>query len=361
MADVAQLHARLAAALKVRADLEAQLTLPEVLADHTALARIGRELSRTAPLAEAGAALAAARLRVSDSRALEADPGADAEMRELAAADRAEAEAIEREVLERLPGLLLEPDPNDGRDLLIEVRPGAGGDEAGIFAGELFRAYLRYAERRGWKVEVDALSETALGGVREAMAEVSGPGAWAAFKWEAGVHRIQRVPATESSGRIHTSTATVVVLPVAEAVDFVIPEGDIRIDVKRASGHGGQGVNTTDSAVRITHIPSGTVVEMQDERSQLRNKEKGLAILRSRLLAAEEDRKRSADSVARKALIGSGDRSEKIRTYNGPQNRVTDHRIGLDKFDVDGVLSGDLAVFHDALAAAEQAERLDSE
>ena len=358
MADPAQLDARLAAAIRARGELEAQLTLPEVLADHTALARIGRELARTAPLAAAAAELAAARTRIAESRAIDSDAGADAEMRSLAAADRAEAEQIERDLLERLPTLLLDPDPNDGRDVLIEVRPGAGGDEAAIFAGELVRAFLRYAERRGWRAEVDAMNETALGGVREAVIEVAGDGAWSAFKWEAGVHRIQRVPATESAGRIHTSTATVVVLPVAEPVDLVIPESDLRIDVKRASGHGGQGVNTTDSAVRITHIPSGTVVEMQDERSQLRNKEKGMAILRSRLLAAELERRRAADSKARKELIGSGDRSEKIRTYNGPQNRVTDHRIGFDRFDVPGVLSGELLPFHEALAAAEQAARL---
>ncbi len=361
MSDRAQLDARLAAALTARAALEAELTRPESLADHTILTRIGRELARTSPIAEAGERLTAARQRVVDARALEADPDADAEMRALAVAERTDGEAIEREILERLPSLLLEPDPNDGRDVLIEVRPAAGGDEAGIFAGELFRAYLRYAERQGWKAEVAALVETPVGGIREGMVEISGESAWSAFKWEAGVHRIQRVPATESAGRIHTSTATVVVLPVAEAVDLVIPESDLRIDVKRASGHGGQGVNTTDSAVRITHIPSGLVVEMQDERSQLRNKEKGLAILRSRILAAEEERRRSADSQARKALIGSGDRSEKIRTYNGPQNRVTDHRIGFDKFDVDGVLNGDLAPFHEALAAADQAARLASE
>ncbi|MFM8176685.1 MAG: PCRF domain-containing protein, partial [Candidatus Limnocylindrus sp.] len=192
MADLAQLEARLAIALRTRAELEEQLTQPEVLADHTALARIGRELSRTAPLAETSAALTDARERQAEAKAMELDPGADAEMRALAAAERSAAEEIERDIIERLPALLLDPDPNDGKDVLIEVRPGAGGDEAGIFAGELFRAYLRYAERRGWKVEVDALSETALGGVREAMAEVSGPGAWASFKWEAGVHRIQR-------------------------------------------------------------------------------------------------------------------------------------------------------------------------
>ena len=358
MADVAQLNARLAAALKARAELEAQLTLPEVLADHTALARIGRELSRTAPLAEAGEALTAARLRVTESRALEADPGADAEMRELAAIDRAEAEAIERDILERLPGLLLEPDPNDGRDLLIEVRPGAGGDEAGIFAGELFRAYLRYAERQGWKSEVDAISETGVGGIREGVMEVSGDGAWAAFKWEAGVHRIQRVPATESAGRIHTSTATVVVLPVVDAVDLVIPENDIRIDVKRASGHGGQGVNTTDSAVRITHKPTGVVVAMQDERSQLQNRARAMQVLRSRLLKLHQDEQEAKLSAERRSQIGGGGRSEKIRTYNYKENRITDHRIGFTLYQLQAALSGDLDPVVDALSADLRARQL---
>ena len=348
MADLAQLETRLTAALRARAELEEQLTHPEVLADHVALARIGRELSRTAPLADAAEALRSARARVSDAKAMELDPGADAEMRALAAAERAAAESIERATIERLPALLLEPDPNDGRDVLIEVRPAAGGDEAGIFAGELFRGYLRYAERRGWKVEVDGVIETALGGVREAMAEVSGPGAWAAFKWEAGVHRIQRVPATESAGRIHTSTATVVVLPVADEVDFVIPEQDIRIDVKRASGHGGQGVNTTDSAVRITHLPTGIVVVCQNERSQIKNRASAMNVLKARLYERKQDEQRAEMDkfYGEKGEIGWG---SQIRSYVlQPYQMVKDLRTGISTSDTQGVLDGDLDRFVNA-------------
>jgi peptide chain release factor 1 len=268
-----------------------------------------------------------------------------------------EIEAVKK----RLQILLLPKDPNDDKNILLEIRAGAGGDEAGLFAGELFRLYQRFSEKQGWRVELLSVSENGVGGFKEIIACVSGPGVYSKLKWEAGVHRVQRVPATEAQGRIHTSTVTVAVLPEAEEVDVQINSADLRIDVFRSSGAGGQSVNTTDSAVRITHIPSGIVVACQDERSQLKNKEKAMKILRSRLLQHEKEKAAKEHADARREMVGTGDRSERIRTYNFPQGRVTDHRIGLTLYQLPDVMEGKIDELINALIQHYQIEALKRE
>jgi peptide chain release factor 1 len=254
---------------------------------------------------------------------------------------------------------LLPRDPLDDRNCIVEIRAGTGGDEAALFAADLLRMYTRFVERHGWRVEMMSLSDATLGGVKEAVFKVAGEGAFGAMRWESGVHRVQRVPATESQGRIHTSAATVAVLPEAEEVDVTIDEKELRIDVFRASGPGGQGVNTTDSAVRITHIPSGIVVQQQDQRSQIQNRAKAMEVLRARLLDLRLAEQEAARARMRKTQVGTGDRSAKIRTYNFPQSRVTDHRIGYTTHDLAGVMGGEIGPLVDALRVADVEERLD--
>ena len=338
-------------------DLEAQLADPEIAGDgerYTALAKQHAELSEVVGLYRRWRAtrddLEAAR-----EMAEESAPGSEAE--ELAA----EAEELTARLAaleEELQLALVPKDPNDDRDVIVEIRGAAGGDEAGLFAGELEEMYLRYADRQGWRTRVLERTPQGIGGIKETILEIVGRGAYAHLKHESGVHRVQRVPATESQGRIHTSTASVAVLPVAEEVDVAVDVNELRIDVFRSSGPGGQSVNTTDSAVRITHLPTGLVVSCQDEKSQHQNRDKALKILRSRLLQAEQERAARERADTRKGQIGTGDRSEKIRTYNVPQSRVTDHRIGVSVHDVDAVLAGDLDVLVDALRRAEQEARL---
>lgn len=318
---------------------------------------LSKELAELEPLVAKVAELRAAERARDEAEALMADP----EMRDLA-----EAEWLEQKervpVLERELRLLLLPrDAADERSAILEVRPAAGGDEAGLFAAELFRAYQRYAEGRGWRFEVLEYDESDLGGVKGATAEIAGRGVFARLKFESGVHRVQRVPATETQGRIHTSTVTVAVLPEAEEVDVQVNDADLRIDTYRASGAGGQHVNKTDSAVRITHLPTGIVVAMQEEKSQHKNRAKAMKVLRARLYDAQRTAVDSARAADRKSQVGTGDRSERIRTYNFPQGRVTDHRIGLTLHKIDRVMLGEFDDIFDALIAEDQAARLAAE
>ena len=338
--------------------LNAELSRPEVGSDPDSLRRIGRELSQLEPVVNAFRQLESTRSELRGAREMH-DADSDPEMRAMAREEIDRLVAEEAALLDRLKVLLLPRDPNDDRNVIIEIRAGAGGEEAALFASELLRMYLRYADRHRLKPEVLSLNETGIGGVKEAIVQINGEGAYSRLKFEGGVHRVQRVPSTESSGRLHTSTATVVVMPEADEVEVHIDEEkDLRIDVKRSSGPGGQSVNTTDSAVRITHLPTGLVVEIQDEKSQHKNKAKAMAVLRSRLYERELERQREAGSAARRTMVGGGERSEKIRTYNYPQDRVTDHRIGLDLHNLPGVLEGDIDRLIDALATTDQAERL---
>ena len=336
------------------AELEARLAAPETYGDPALVARLNKEQRELEPVVTAYRAYQKRRRDLSDAQELLSDP----DMKELAQEEYAAAKADLERLEEEIKVLLLPRDPNDEKNVIVEIRAGVGGEEAALFAHSLYRMYTMYAETRRWKVEVDSLNETELGGVKEICFTIDGEGAYSRLKFESGVHRVQRVPETESGGRIHTSTATVAVLPEAEEVDVVIDEKDCRIDVMRASGNGGQCVNTTDSAVRLTHIPTGIVIYSQTEKSQLQNKEKAFRLLRSKLYDMELERRQNEEAEARRSQIGTGDRSEKIRTYNFPQGRVTDHRIKLTLHKLDTVLNGDLDEIIDSLIAADQAAKL---
>ena len=321
-------------------------------------ARLSKEFSDLTPVVEAIGELRRAKDETADLASLIAEPETDAEMKEMAEEEFAQLKEKVPELEEKLQVMLLPKDLADDKNAILEIRAGTGGDEAGLFAANLFRMYQRYAENRKWKFELLSLNETGIGGYKEAIASISGPGVFALLKFESGVHRVQRVPETESSGRIHTSAATVAMMPEAEEVDIKVEEKDLRIDVFRASGPGGQSVNTTDSAVRITHLPSGIVVSQQDEKSQHKNKAKAMKVLRARLYEAERQKAAAERAETRKSQIGSGDRSERIRTYNYPERRVTDHRIGLTLHKLDRMMDGDLDEVIDALTADDQARRL---
>jgi peptide chain release factor 1 len=347
---------RIAEIERTHAELEAALADPEVLSD---AARYTETAKRHAELAEIVEVARAHRAATDDAgAAAELAREATGDDRELFRAEAEERQAEAERLLDRLQVLLLPKDPLDDKNVIVEIRAGAGGDEAGLFAGELYRMYTRYAEAQGWKVEEMSASEQGIGGVKEVVFQINGSGVYSMMKHESGVHRVQRVPSTESGGRIHTSTASVAVMPEAEEVDVHVDPNDLKIDVYRSSGPGGQSVNTTDSAVRITHVPTGLVVAMQDEKSQLQNKEKALRVLRSRLLQAEQEKAARERADARAAQIGTGDRSEKIRTYNFPQSRITDHRIGFTTHALSDVLSGDLGGVLEALVTEEQRRRL---
>jgi peptide chain release factor 1 len=336
-------------------EIEQEWSKPEVAGDPDVQRELGREQASLEPVVAAYRRLKETRASLIAAREAEADP----ELRDLAREEIDEGERTEQELIEQVRVLLLPRDPNDEKNVIVEIRAGAGGEEAALFAAQLFRMYNRYAERHRWQTEVLTANETGIGGLREVIFEVRGNGAYSRLKYEGGVHRVQRVPETESSGRIHTSTATVAVLPEADEVDVQIDEDkDLRIEVKRSSGPGGQSVNTTDSAVRITHLPTGLVVEIQDEKSQHKNKAKALSVLRARLLEAEQRKAHEAERVVRRSMVGSGDRSEKIRTYNFPQDRVTDHRINVDLHNLPNVLDGDIDRLMDELIQTDQAELL---
>ena len=338
-------------------ELEAEMNNPFVVEDQAKIRKLMKEHADLTPFVEAYRAYRSAKQDIEDSLML-LEEESDEEMRELAKEELADARKRVEELEQEIKILLLPKDPNDDKNVFVEVRAGAGGDEAALFAAELYRMYARFAERNRWKTELISVNENGIGGFKEAVFMITGQGAFSKLKYESGVHRVQRVPETESGGRIHTSTATVAIMPEAEEVDVQIDMNDCKFDVFRASGNGGQCVNTTDSAVRLTHIPTGIVISCQDEKSQLKNKDKALKVLRARLYELECQKKQDAEAEARRSQIGTGDRSEKIRTYNFPQGRVTDHRIKLTLYKIDSIMDGDLYEVLDSLIAADQSAKL---
>ena len=338
-------------------EILSELQEPDVASDPNRFRKLMKEQSELTPIVEAYKEYKACKQNIEESLEL-LNEESDEDMRELAKEELNESKARVEELEHELKILLLPKDPNDDKNVVVEIRAGAGGDEAALFAAEIYRMYLHYAESKRWKVELVECEEIGIGGMKNVTFMIDGQGAYSMMKYESGVHRVQRVPETESGGRIHTSTITVAVMPEAEDVDVHIDEKDIRIDVMRASGNGGQCVNTTDSAVRLTHYPTGIVIYSQPEKSQLQNKEKAFALLRAKLYDLECQKQHDAEAEARKSQIGTGDRSEKIRTYNFPQGRVTDHRIGLTLYKLDKIMNGDIQEIIDACIAADQAKKL---
>ena len=336
--------------------IEERMQTPEVYTDPAAYAKLAKEQKEIAPIVEAYRKYTKLKGDAEGALELMSDP----DFKEIAQEEYEAAKAEMEKTEEEIKILLIPRDPNDDKNVIVEIRGGAGGDEAALFAYNLYRMYSMYADSRRWKVEIANINETEIGGIKEVSFIIEGDGAYSRFKFESGVHRVQRVPETETSGRIHTSTVTVAVLPEMEEVDFEINPADLQIDTYRASGAGGQHVNKTESAIRITHLPTGTVVECQDERSQHKNRDRAMKILVSRLYEAEREKQNAALAAERKSQVGTGDRSERIRTYNYPQGRITDHRIGLTLYKLEQVLNGDLDDVIDALIMADQAEKLKS-
>jgi len=342
-------------------DITVMLADPEVTSNQKRYTELSREFSEIEPVAEKAKAYQSLEQQLKDNQELMADPDCDAELKSITQEEIQELKKAIEACNDELTLLLLPKDPNDNRNVILEVRAGTGGDEAALFAADLFRMYSRYAEIRGFKVEILSSNSIGIGGYKEVIAQITGTGVFSTFKFESGTHRVQRIPTTESGGRIHTSACTVAVLPEAKEVDIDIRPDDLRIDVYRASGAGGQHVNKTESAVRITHIPSGTVVQCQDQASQHKNKAQAMKVLQARILAKEQETAHNERAEARKDMVGSGDRSERIRTYNYPQGRVTDHRINLTLYKLEQIMGGEMNELIEALITHHQAELLASQ
>ncbi len=338
-------------------EISEKISDPETLSDSQKLQKLMKEQAQLEPLVLKYDEYSQVSSQLAESKEMLNDK-LDDDFREMVKEEVKELSAREEELMQEIKILLLPKDPNDEKDVIVEIRAGVGGDEAGLFAGNLLRMYLRYAERQGWKTEFISVNDQGIGGYKEVIFSIKGRGAYSKLKYESGVHRVQRVPETESSGRIHTSSATVAVLPEVDDIDIEINPNDVRVDVFRSSGNGGQCVNTTDSAVRLTHIPTGIVISCQDEKSQLKNKDKAFKVLKARLYDLYQQEQNAELAESRKSQVGSGDRSERIRTYNFPQGRVTDHRIGMTLYKLDGFMDGDITEMLEALLTSDQAEKL---